>query len=178
VLGAVEAPAPRTILMLAYGAGLRVSEACGLRIEDIDSKAMVLNVRNGKGGRDRTVMLGSRLLQTLRRYYRSTRPQGPELFPGRGKRRTLTRAAVCKALKRALVRVKLNQRITPHTMRHCFATHLLEDGVDLRTVQILLGHASISTTTLYTHVTPARMGQVQSPLDRLSRPPPSAALRR
>ena len=168
VLGAVKPIAPRTILTVAYAAGLRISEACGLCFEDIDSKSMVLHVRRGKGARERTVMLSPTLLGVLRKYYRITQPAGPLLFPGRDRRRALTRAAVSRALKQGLKRSEFALRITPHTMRHSFATQLLEDGVDIRTVQILLGHGSISSTTRYTHLTPARMGKITSPLDRLT----------
>ena len=167
VLGAVKPIAPRTILTVAYAAGLRISEACGLCFEDIDSKSMVLHVRYGKGARERSVMLSPTLLRVLRSYYRTTRPVGPQLFPGRDRRRPLTRAAVSKALKEGLDRCELNLHITPHTMRHSFATQLLEDGVDIRTVQILLGHGSICSTARYTHLTPARMGKIVSPLERL-----------
>lgn len=134
VLGAIKPIAPRTILTVAYAAGLRISEACGLCFEDIDSKSMVLHVRHGKGARERTVMLSPTLLHVLRDYYGKTRPCGPQLFPGRVPGRVLTRAAVAKALKNAVESCKFNQHITPHSMRHCFATHLLEDGVDIRTV--------------------------------------------
>lgn len=168
VLGAVKPIAPRTILTVAYAAGLRISEACGLCFEDIDSKAMVLHVRHGKGARERTVMLSPTLLHVMRNYYRERRPAGPLLFPGRDRRRALTRAAVSRALKQGLSRCKLKVHITPHTMRHSFATQLLQDGVDLRTVQILLGHSSISSTTRYTHLTPARMGKITSPLEHLT----------
>lgn len=167
VLGAVKPIAPRTILTVAYAAGLRISEACGLCFEDIDSKSLVLHVRHGKGARERSVMLSPTLLRVLRSYYRTTRPAGPQLFPGRQGRLTLTRAAVSKALKEGLNRSQLDRHITPHTMRHSFATQLLEDGVDLRTVQILLGHGSISSTTRYTHLMPARMGKIVSPVERL-----------
>jgi integrase/recombinase XerD len=167
VLRAVKPIAPRTILTVAYAAGLRISEACGLCFEDIDSKSMVLHVRHGKGARERTVMLSPTLLHVLRNYYRERRPAGPQLFPGRDRRRALTRAAVSRALKVGIKRREIDLHITPHTMRHCFATQLLEDGVDIRTVQILLGHGSISSTTRYTHLTPARMGKIISPLDRL-----------
>jgi integrase len=118
VLGAVKPIAPRTILTVAYAAGLRISEACGLCFEDIDSKAMVLHVRRGKGARERTVMLSPTLLHVMRNYYRERRPAGPLLFPGRDRRRALTRAAVSKALKEGLNRCELALRITPHTMRH------------------------------------------------------------
>jgi site-specific recombinase XerD len=178
VIAAVPSITVRTILMLAYGAGLRVSEACGLRVEDIDSRAMVLHVREAKRGLGRYVMLSPRLLDALRAYWRARRPPGPALFPGRGRAAMVSRAAVSKAMRKAARRCGITQRVTPHTLRHGFATDLLEQGVDLRTVQVLLGHASISSTTLYLHVSTARVQRLVSPLDRLpaeSTRPKSAA---
>jgi site-specific recombinase XerD len=166
-------PRHRAVLMVAYGAGLRISEACTLHIQDIDSNAGVIHVRNAKRQRDRDVMSSPRLLEELRQYWRLRRPPGPELFPGRaGAGTTLTRAAVQKAMqqalaKRGLTRARTGRRITPHTLRHSFATHLLEQGTDLRTLQVLLGHASLSSTTRYVHVSTARLASVKSPLDRL-----------
>lgn len=167
LLAAIGPMTQRTILMLAYGAGLRVSEACHLQVEDIDSRQMVVHVRNAKRNRERDVMLSPRLLQQLRAYWRHHRPPGPHLFPGRGRNPTLTRDSVYDALHRARQRCGLKGPITPHTMRHSFATHLLQQGVDLRTVQVLLGHASIRSTTHYTQVTTARLASLQSPLDGL-----------
>lgn len=169
LFAALHSPATRAVLMLAYGAGLRVSEACRLRVEDVDSRAGVIHVRNAKRNRDRDVMLSAKLLAELRAYWRQRRPSGPELFPGQaGAGTTLTRAAVNNALKKALVSAGLSgRRITVHSMRHAFATHLLEQGTDLRTVQVLLGHASISSTTVYVHISAARLQSVQSPLERL-----------
>jgi len=172
LLGALP-PRHRAVLMVAYGAGLRFSEACTLHIADVDSKAGVLHVRGAKRNRDRDVMLSPRLLDELRSYWRRRRPPGPELFPGRaGAGTTLTRAAVQKAMQKALAkvgltRVRTGRRITPHTLRHSFATHLLEQGTDLRTLQVLLGHASLSSTTRYVHLSTARLASVKSPLDRL-----------
>lgn len=172
LLGTLRSPTCRAIAMLAYGAGLRVSEACKLRVSDIDSAAGVIHVRGAKRGRDRDVMLGARLLAELRAYFRARRPPGPELFPGRaGAGTTMTRVAISKALKQARVVAGLGaRRVTPHTLRHSFATHLLEQGTDLRTVQVLLGHASISSTTRYVHVSTARLKSITSPLDRLVPP--------
>ena len=159
----------RAILFAAFGAGLRVTEACRLAIADIDSARGVLIVRNPKRQRERETLLSPRLLQALRAFFRVARPEGPYLFPSRkgAKGPTITRAAVSKALKRAVRAAGLKKHVSPHTLRHTFATHLLEAGTDLRTIQVLLGHASIRTTTRYLHVTTARMGQVVSPLDRL-----------
>jgi site-specific recombinase XerD len=177
LLAALGSPALRAVLMLAYGAGLRIGEACRLRVQDVDSRAGVIHVRGAKRDRDRDVMLGPKLLEELRAYWRKRRPPGPELFPGRaGAGTTLTRAAVSKALHKALPTAGLCGRgITVHTLRHAFATHLLEQGTDLRTVQVLLGHASISSTTIYVHVSTARLQSVQSPLERLQVPAPLAS---
>jgi len=163
----------RVVLMVAYGAGLRLSEACNLRVTDVDSKAGVIHVRAAKTKRDRDVMLSPRLLAELRSYWLKSRPPGPELFPGRaGMGTTRTRTSVGQAMKKALevvglTRAKTGRRITPHTLRHSFATHLIEQGADLRTVQVLLGHASMSSTTRYVHLSTARLASVKSPLDRL-----------
>lgn len=174
LLAATTSITIRTILMLTYAAGLRVGEACTLRVEDIDSKAMVLHIRNAKGGRDRYVMLGVRLLEGLRAYWRARRPAGPAVFPGRGGRGTITRAAVAKALQQAARRCGIDRRVTAHTMRHCFATHMLEQGVDLRAVQVLLGHSSITTTTIYVHVSTARVQRLASPFDQKPASPSTA----
>lgn len=167
LLAAIPSVTVRTILMLAYGAGLRVSEACGMHIDDIDSRRMVLRVRNAKRGRERYVMLSPRLLAALRAYWRERRPCGPKLFPGRGGRGTFHRESVARAVQDAARRCGIRAHITPHTLRHGFATALLEQGTDLRTVQVLLGHASISSTARYLHVSTARSARVKSPLDRL-----------
>jgi site-specific recombinase XerD len=159
--------------MLAYGAGLRVSEACGLRVEDIDSQRMVLHIRDAKRGRERYVMLSPRLLEALRAYWRARRPAGPAVFPGRGGVGTLARATVARALRKAACRCGIAVHVSPHTLRHGFATDLLEQGVDLRTVQVLLGHASMRSTALYLHITTARVKQLVSPLDRLPAAPSS-----
>lgn len=169
LLLAVHSPTHRAVLMLAYGAGLRIEEALHMRIEDIDSAAGVIHVRSAKRNRDRDVMLGPRLLAELRSYWRQTRPPGPELFPGRaGVGTTLTRPSVNNALRKAAHVAGLERHISPHSLRHAFATHLLEQGTDLRTLQVLLGHASMSSTTRYVHLSTARLRSVHSPLDRLA----------
>jgi site-specific recombinase XerD len=177
LLEALPSPRHRAIVMLAYGAGLRVGEVCQLCVGDIDSKVGVVHIRHGKRGRARDVMLSPRLLAELRSYYRWARPQGPELFPGRiGAGSTLTRAAVEKAVKKAREQAGLGgRRVTPHTLRHSFATHMLEQGTDLRTVQVLLGHGSIASTTRYVHVTTARIKGLKSPLDALQLGRPARA---
>jgi len=174
LLCAVRSIAVRTVLVLAYGAGLRVSEACRLRVEDIDSRAMLLHIRTTKRGRERYVMLSPRLLSALRAYWRARRPVGPELFPGRAGKGILRRTSVARAMHAAVQQVGLTG-VTPHTLRHCFATALLEQGVDLRTVQVLLGHGSLRSTTLYVHVTTARVQHIASPLDRLPTKRPSVS---
>jgi site-specific recombinase XerD len=157
----------RVLFMLAYGAGLRAGEACSLCIDDIDSSRMAIRVRNAKRGKERETILGPRLLQELRAYYRCFQPSGSLLFPGvRDATLPLSRQAFFKALQIAAGRIGLRQRIYPHLLRHCFATELLEDGVDLRTVQILLGHSSITSTARYIHLSEIRRRQVRSPLDR------------
>jgi integrase/recombinase XerD len=160
-------PLHRTVAMLCYGAGLRVSEAVSLRAGDIDSERGVLRVRDGKGGKTREVLLCPRLLEALRAWWRMRRPKGEHLFPGRKGRPCLTRAAVHKAMQAGCRRAGIDKRVSPHVLRHSFATHLLEAGTDLRSVQVLLGHASIRTTALYVHVSRERLAQVQSPLERL-----------
>lgn len=155
----------RAILMTAYGGGLRISEACSLAISDLDSKRMLIHVREGKGSKDRYVMLGQRLLDVLRVYFRSARPPGPYLFPGAIPGRPITTSAVERVLKKAVVACGFTKRVTPHSLRHGFATHLLETGEDIRTIQRLLGHASIQTTARYTKVTERHIGRTKSPLD-------------
>lgn len=167
VLAAIESVKHRVIAMTAYGTGLRISEACSLRTTDIDSKRGVIHVRDGKRGRDRFVMLPQRLLGCLREYWRAVRPTGPELFPGDGKGRVVLPESVRRALKKAVVKAGLKKRVTPHVLRHCFATHLLEGGTDIRTIQVLLGHGSIRTTARYTQVSTRHIARTKSPLDRL-----------
>jgi site-specific recombinase XerD len=163
----------QAIVMAAYGAGLRISEVCKLRVEDIDSQRMVIHVRSGKGDRDRHTVLPKRLLELLRAYWKQTRPPGPELFPGNKPGSVLTRAAVNKALKLAAERAKINKPVTPHSLRHAFATHLLDAGTDLRTLQVLLGHSSIRTTVRYAQVSPALIRRTKSPADRLRKTIPA-----
>ena len=164
-LGAIKNEKHRLIVMTMYGAGLRVSETVSLKIEDIDSKHMLLRIRQGKGQKDRLVPLPQVLLTGLRTYYKHYRPK-IWLFPGRAPGQHLHRMAVTKIIAR--YRSVIGKRIAPHTFRHCFATHMLESGADLRTIQLLLGHVSISTTTIYMHVSRKRLAEVKSPLDAFS----------
>jgi integrase/recombinase XerD len=167
LLDALSNARQRAIALLAYGAGLRASEACALRIDSVDSARMQLRVR-GKGGRDRCVPLSPRLLEELRAYFRRYRPKGPLLFPG-PKDKPITRVALSKAIRVAAVRAGITQRVTPHILRHSFATHLLDLGTDLRTVQVMLGHKSLSSTTTYLHVSSARLAKVTLPVDVLGK---------
>jgi site-specific recombinase XerD len=166
LLDAVESMKHRAILMTAYAAGLRISEACSLKTTDIDSRRGLIHIRDGKRGRDRFVMLSPRLLTFLREYWKQMRPSGPELFPGATAGRPVTPGAVRLVLRQAVARAGIKKRVTPHVLRHCFATHLLEGGEDIRTIQVLLGHRSIRTTARYTHVSQRHIGRTTSPLDR------------
>jgi len=148
----VRNPMYRTILQTIYGAGLRLMEALNLKPEDIDSERMVIRVRQGKGRKDRYVTLSSTLLEILREYYRSCRPKGDGLFPNRTGKYPIHPTAVQRACREAAREAGLSKHVTTHTLRHSFATGLLEAGVDLRTIQLLLGHGSLSTTAIYLHV--------------------------
>jgi integrase/recombinase XerD len=166
VRSAVRSLKYRTILTVAYGAGLRVTEVCRLQVPDIDSEQMVLRIRGGKGGKDRLVPLSPRMLTALRRYWVKERPPASCLFPGRHSETPITKDAVRKVLKRAVEDAGLAKALTPHSLRHGFATHLLEDGEDIRVVQSILGHSHVQTTAHYAQVTTRRLGKVRSPLDR------------
>lgn len=155
----------RAILMTAYGAGLRISEACSLQLTDIDSTRMLIHVHEGKGAKDRYVMLSKRLLETLRTYRRAVHPPGPFLFPGAIPGRPITIGTVEHVMHEAVVQCQFNKRITVHSLRHGFATHLLEMGTDIRIIQKLLGHSSIQTTARYTKVTERHIERIKSPLD-------------
>ena len=156
----------RAILTTLYAAGLRVSELCQLQVTDIDSARMVLRVRQGKGQQDRYVMLSPKLLPLLRQYWQQDKPR-PWLFPGHPRTRPITTRAVYNICRDAGQAAHLPKAIHPHVLRHCFATHLLEAGVDLRRIQLLLGHRSLRTTSRYLHVTPQALHATPSPLDAL-----------
>jgi site-specific recombinase XerD len=160
----------RALLMTAYAAGLRISEVARLRTADIDSARMVIRVDRGKGQKDRYVMLSSRLLEILRAYWKAARPSD-FLFPGAAADRPLTTGSVRKVCSRARRAAGLDKHVTVHTLRHSFATHLLESGTDLRTIQVLLGHHSFSTTARYVHVATASLPSTRSPFDRLDLAP-------
>jgi site-specific recombinase XerD len=168
LLNAVDSHKHRVVLMTAYAAGMRIGEACSLMTVDIDSERMLIHVRDGKRGRDRYVMLSPVLLQALREYWRQFRPQGLEIFPGDKPETCISPSAVRAALKRALRKAGIKKRVTPHSLRHAFATHLLESGADIRTIQKLLGHGSIRSTARYTHVSTEHIASTKSPLDRVS----------
>ena len=160
----------RAALMICYGAGLRVSEAVAVKVSDIDSRRMLLRVEQGKGRKDRYAMLSPRLLEALRVYWRAARPQH-YLFPSWRPGRHLNAASLQNACHEAWLRSGLRKRVTVHTLRHSFATHLLENGTDVRIIQVLLGHSRIDTTARYAAVTPQLIGATISPLDRLDRKP-------
>ena len=165
----------RTLLLTLYGAGLRRAELCELKVRDIDSHRMVLRVERGKGGRDRDIPLSPTLLAALRAYYRWMRPQ-TYLFPGtRHGWRTdapITAKVVWDAVLYAKRKAGITKRVTPHTLRHTYATHLLEAGADLRTIQLLLGHADLSHTTVYLHLSRRHLHAAPNPLEQLQVPAP------
>lgn len=168
----------RAALMTAYGAGLRVSEVIALRVGDIDSKRMLIRVQQGKGKKDRYAMLSARLLNLLRCWWRSRHPAGQRahtspddwLFPGWRKGRHMNTESLQTVCREAARAAGLHKRVTVHTLRHSFATHLLENGTDIRLIQALLGHTRIDTTARYAAVSPKAMAAVRSPLDRLGQP--------
>jgi site-specific recombinase XerD len=160
----------RAALMVCYGAGLRISEAVTLRVSDIDSQRGLIRIEQGKGHKDRYAMLSPRLLEVLRRYYRATRPQGCYLFPSWRREHHLCTTSLQLACREAAVRAHIAKRVTVHTLRHSFATHLLENGTDIRVIQVLLGHSRIDTTARYTAVSPQVVAATRSPLDKLDHP--------
>ena len=168
----------RAALMVCYGAGLRISEALALRICDIDSKRGLLRIVQGKGAKDRYAMLSPRLLDVLRRYYRASRRPDATLndylFPSWRKDRHLSTTSLSLACREAAARAGIAKRVTVHTLRHSFATHLLENGTELRVIQALLGHTRIDTTARYASVSPRVVSATVSPLDKLGAPPQPA----
>jgi integrase/recombinase XerD len=166
-LEAVPGLRNRAALTTAYGAGLRVGEVARLQAAAIDSNRMLIRIAHGKGGKDRYVMLSPQLLQILRAYWRLARP-GLWLFPGRDAGEPVSVATLQEACRVAASRAELSKPVTVHTLRHSFATHLLEAGTDIRIIQVLLGHARLSTTARYTQVATTLIADTISPLDRLS----------
>ena len=156
----------RTIMSLLYAAGLRVAELTSLKLEDIDSKRMVIVVRQGKSRKDRLVPLAPALLTLLREYWRKYRPAS-WLFPGQMQTNRLTTRSVVRLCVQAAARAGVKRRVSPHVFRHSFATHLLEAGVDLRVIQMLLGHRSLGTTAIYMHVATGKLQGIESPFEKL-----------
>lgn len=155
------------MFLCAYGAGMRVSEVVHLKIADIDSGRMMIHIRQGKGWRDRYVPLSPRLLQLLREYWKEYRPK-EWLFTGQPATNPLTSGTLIRHFRRVRQQARLGKQATMHTLRHSYATHLLEAGVDLRTIQVLLGHRQIKTTAIYTHVSRELLESTPSPLDLLA----------
>lgn len=160
-------PRMRAMVMGGYGAGLRITEACRLRVQDVDSRRGLLFLHATKGNKDRVAPLPRRLLVELREWYRRTRPAGSYLFPGRGQDQPITRQAVNVQFVETVKAAKITGKVTFHSLRHAFATHLLEEGVDLLTIQELLGHVNLTTSLRYMRVRVDRIKAVGSPLDRL-----------
>ena len=166
-LEAVESRRDRVALTTAYATGLRASEVLALRIHDIDSSRMVILVANGKGGKQRYVMLSPTLLGILRAYWDIERPRRPWLFPGLGGEKPLDRCSLNAACAAAVEAAGLRKRATVHALRHAFATHLHEQGTDIRIIQALLGHNQLSTTARYVNVSTSTIAAAQSPLEHL-----------
>jgi integrase/recombinase XerD len=165
-LGVIRNLKHRAMFTTLYATGLRASELLALQVSDIDSQRMVIRVNQGKGRKDRYVMLSPRLLELLRQYWRACRPK-TWLFPGHAPEQPMTRSALARACAAVARRARLGKKVTPHRLRHSFATHLLESGVDIRTIQALLGHRSLRTTALYTYVSMQKVVATGSPLDLL-----------
>ena len=184
LLQAAPGPKYKAAFATAYGAGLRVSEVVALKVGDIDSKRMLLRVEQGKGRKDRPAMLSPQLLEQLRAWWREGRRRGALLpagwlFPGRNPIEPLSTRQLNRAVHAAAEAAGIKKRVSPHTLRHSFATHLLEQDIDIRVIQVLLGHAKLDTTARYTRVANTTSRSVTSPLDRLApltagRPPAGA----
>lgn len=166
VLGALTNVKHRTIVMMLYATGLRINEAMALQLSDIDSQRMLIQVRHGKGAKERYVPLSETLLEHLRCYWKQVHPPG-WLFPGAKVDRPLTISAVQRVCRRAARKAGVSKNVSPHTFRHTFATHLLEAGTDLRTIQVLLGHRHLSTTAIYLHVATQAPGHKRQATDLL-----------
>ena len=173
LIGAAPTPRDRIFLQVAYGCGLRLSELIHLRVTDIDSARMVIHVRQGKGAKDRLVPLSRRLLEELRAYWRQYRPR-TWLFPGDKPKQPISGSNMQRRFGQLVKRVGLTKHCSLHTLRHSYATHLLEAGVDLLTLKALLGHKTLETTTRYLHVNTQRLRQTPSLLDLLAVPRPTA----
>jgi integrase/recombinase XerD len=166
LLATVSGLRERAAMEIAYAAGLRLNEVLHLRVTDIDSERMIMRVEQGKGKKDRNVMLSPALLVTLRAYWRQSRPR-VWLFPGHGGKRPLHATVLQRAFQHAKQEARITKPVSFHSLRHSFATHLLEAGVDVRTIQVLLGHRSLGSTQRYVHVAGDYLRQTRSPLDAL-----------
>jgi site-specific recombinase XerD len=178
LLQAAPGPKYKAAFATAYGAGLRASEVVALKVGDVDSERMLLRIERGKGRKDRLAMLSPQLLELLRAWWREGRRRGvllPRgwLFPGRNPIEPLSTRQFNRAVHAAAEAAGIKKRVSPHTLRHSFATHLLEQDTDIRVIQVLLGHAKLDTTALYTRVATTTIRSVTSPLDRLA-PLPAA----
>ncbi|MDW5266693.1 MAG: site-specific integrase [Edaphobacter sp.] len=182
LIDATETPFQRILVMTLYATGARRAEVARLKISDIDSERMVVHIRGGKGRKDRDVMLSPALLEALRTYWRGLRRKPAVwLFPGNRwhtSSRPVTTKVLWTACRQAALRAGLEHKhIHPHTLRHCFATHLLEAGADLRTIQVLLGHRDLEETTIYLHLSSKHLSATSSPLDMLRLAIPGEAVR-
>ena len=164
-----SAPGPRNkaALAVAYGAGLRLSEITNLKVSDIDSKRMLLRIEQGKGQKDRNGLLSPRLLEVLREWWLIGQPT-TWLFPGRDPLLAISTKQIYRAVRDTAADIGIKKRVSPHTLRHSFATHMLEQGVDIRVIQVALGHSKLDTTARYAHVASKMLREIVSPLDRLS----------
>src|SRR5246127_3895638 len=158
----------KAALSVAYGAGLRAAEVASLKVCDIDSKRMIIRVEQGKGRKDRNVMLSPSLLELLRAWWKAARPRG-WLFPGRDPVQPLTTRQLNRACHAAAQAAGIERNVSLHTLRHSFATHLLEQNIDVRVIKVLLGHAKLDTTALYTRVATKTISEVMSPLEHIAR---------
>jgi integrase/recombinase XerD len=170
LLAAVDDDKSRTALTLIYNSGVRVSEACNLKVTNIDKLRGVILIEHGKGDKQRMVPLGNELYGKLRHYWWTHRPAQPYLFPDESGCKPISPRVVQYALQQAVKKTGIFKRVTPHVLRHSFATHLLELGNDLRVIQVLLGHAWVTSTQIYTHVSQTTIAQVVTPLDALQTP--------
>jgi len=172
LIDAAYTPYHRVLLMTLYGTGVRRAELTHLKVSDIDSQRMVIHVQGGKGRKDRDVMLSPKLLGALREHWRGLRRKPSIwLFPGNRWHtgdQPIDAKAVWQACKQAARRAGIDKEVHPHTLRHCFATHLLEAGADLRTIQVLLGHRDLEETTIYLHLSQRHLNATASPLDSLN----------
>jgi integrase/recombinase XerD len=170
----------RAMLMTLYSTGVRRAELCHMKVEDIDGDRMIIHIRQGKGGKDRDVPLDPKLRETLREYYRWMRPE-TYLFPGTEKGwradKPITTKVVWEACQEAAQRAGITKRVSPHLLRHSFATHLVENGADLSTVQALLGHTDLRATSIYLHLSQRHLKAAGTPLDRIEVKPPDQVKR-